>query len=323
MGPPLPSGAMPMGVHSSDLSLAGRLPVAISVGLVASVEEANDLPTFVALAIVIAAVLVRQFLVLADNRRLLETMAAQALHDPLTGLANRTLLCERLSAAMTADRAGDRSLAVLCIDLDDFKLVNDSLGHAAGDVLLVQAGARIRGCVRGTDTVARLGGDEFAVLLEDASEPSIDVAHRIRRAFDAPFVLEGQPWVVLPSVGVATTAHAATADLILRNADLAMYAAKRDRGAGVAPYSPDMALIERDETDFARLRATPGPRPARHCSTNCAALWRPAISGWSTSRSSPARRARLSAWRHWCAGHTPAWDLCLRRCSSPSRAPTA
>lgn len=235
------------------------LPVAIGVGLVASVEEANDLPTFVALAIVIAAVLVRQFLVLADNRRLLETMAAQALHDPLTGLANRTLLCERLSAAMTADRAGDRSLAVLCIDLDDFKLVNDSLGHAAGDVLLVQAGARIRGCVRGTDTVARLGGDEFAVLLEDASEPSIDVAHRIRRAFDAPFVLEGQPWVVLPSVGVATTAHAATADLILRNADLAMYAAKRDRGAGVAPYSPDMALIERDETDFARLRGNAGP----------------------------------------------------------------
>lgn len=171
--------------------------------------------------------------------------------------------------------------------------------------------------------MARLGGDEFAVLLEDASEPSIDVAHRIRRAFDAPFVLEGQPWVVLPSVGVATTAHAATADLILRNADLAMYAAKRDRGAGVAPYSPDMALIERDETDFARLRGNAGPASSPALFDELRRALEAGDLGvvYQPKFACPSGEVvgveTLVRWSH------PAWDLCLRRCSSPSRAPTA
>lgn len=128
---------------------------------------------------------------------------------------------------------------------------------------------------------------------------------------------------MLPSVGVATTAHAATADLILRNADLAMYAAKRDRGAGVAPYSPDMALIERDETDFARLRGNAGPASSPALFDELRRALEAGDLGvvYQPKFACPSGEVvgveTLVRWSH------PAWDLCLRRCSSPSRAPTA
>ncbi len=106
-------------------------------------------------------------------------VADQALRDPLTGLANRVLFNDRLTHAMQLHQRDHQSVAVLSLDLDDFKLVNDSLGHPAGDALLVLAAERLLGCVRTSDTVARLGGDEFAVLMEGKPEHARLIAHRV------------------------------------------------------------------------------------------------------------------------------------------------
>ena len=108
-------------------------------------------------------VLARQYLVVTDNRRLLGMVSDQALRDPLTSLANRTLFDERLAHAVQLHRRDRRPVAVLSLDLDDFKLINNSMGHSAGDALLKAAAQRLVGCVRTGDTVARVGGDEFAV----------------------------------------------------------------------------------------------------------------------------------------------------------------
>ncbi len=145
----------------------------------------------------VVLVLARQFLTLAENRRLLVELRSgreharhQALHDPLTGLANRTLFHDRVEHAL-ALRSPAGPIAVLFCDLDDFKTVNDGLGHAAGDALLVAVAGRLRGCLRAGDTVARLGGDEFAVLLEQRSEPPALVADRLLAALATPLTLSG------------------------------------------------------------------------------------------------------------------------------------
>ena len=126
-------------------------------------------PLLISSCFLISAVLARQFLVVGENRRLLAIAADRALRDPLTGLANRVLFHDRLTHAMELHQRDDQSVAVLSVDLDDFKLVNDSLGHPAGDALLIQVADRIVDCVRAGDTVARLGGDEFAVLVEGSA----------------------------------------------------------------------------------------------------------------------------------------------------------
>ena len=149
------------------------------------------------------AVLVRQYIMVGENQRLLERVADQALRDTLTGLANRELFHDRLTHAMQLHQRDNQSVAVLSMDLDDFKLVNDSLGHPAGDALLVQAAERLLGCVRTCDTVARVGGDEFAVLMEGLPEHSRLVAHRVVAAFEEPFLIDGQQLLMRPSVGLA------------------------------------------------------------------------------------------------------------------------
>jgi len=171
-----------------------------------------------------------------------EALRHQALHDGLTGLPNRTLLLDRLAAALPpaagagagANRAAaaDLPAALLLIDLDRFKEVNDTLGHHVGDALLCQVAARMRGAVRGADTLARLGGDEFAVLLPDADEGGARrVAVAILAALEAPFPVDGHALDVGASVGVALyPAHGADAAALLRAADVAMYAAKHGRG---------------------------------------------------------------------------------------------
>jgi diguanylate cyclase (GGDEF)-like protein len=151
----------------------------------------------------------------------------QAYHDPLTGLANRSLFGERVSAALVAKVGADH--AVLLIDLDDFKTVNDSLGHAAGDELLTIVAARISGSLRPTDLTARIGGDEFAVLLENIGglNAATDTAQRIIDALRAPIRLYTQEVVVRASIGIAMT-NAGREELgeVLRNADMALYHAK-------------------------------------------------------------------------------------------------
>ena len=158
---------------------------------------------FISSSLLMTAVMARQFVVVRQNRRLLETVADQALRDPLTGLANRVLFHDRLTHALQLHLRDDQSVAVLSLDLDNFKLVNDDLGHPAGDALLIQVAQRIVGCVRTGDTVARLGGDEFAVLMEGRAHQSRLIAHRVVQAFDERFTVDGHDLLIRPSVGLA------------------------------------------------------------------------------------------------------------------------
>jgi diguanylate cyclase (GGDEF)-like protein len=212
----------------------------------------------VAALLLVLAVVARQFLMADENQRLLAKVAEQAFQDPLTKLANRALFQDRLSHAVALQIRDGRSVAVLSVDLDDFKLVNDSLGHPAGDALLKAVAERIVDCVGAGDTVARVGGDEFAVLIEDGPEPPLVVAHCIFDAFDEPFTVDGHDVLMRPSVGVASgIAHSdpeASADTLLKQADLAMYAAKRSQHGGVAAFTADMQLIDLGEVDPPRDR---------------------------------------------------------------------
>ena len=171
---------------------------------------------------------------LFDERRSFERrLEHQAFHDALTGLPNRALFVDRLDHALARTRSDRRPIAVLFLDLDRFKTINDSLGHEAGDELLRLVGARLWECLRPGDTLARYGGDEFTVLLElDAERSAADVADRMLRTLASPFELRGREVVVGASIGVAVagTTDGDPGDP-LREADLAMYRAK-ERGKG-------------------------------------------------------------------------------------------
>jgi diguanylate cyclase (GGDEF)-like protein len=195
-------------------------------------------------------------LALTDARRV-DTMLHQALHDALTGLPNRALFTDRLQHALTQGRRRGTSCGVIFLDLDRFKTVNDSLGHAAGDELLVAAARRIDDSLRSADTAARLGGDEFAVLLEDLADAdeAVLVAQRITEALSAPVVIHGREVVVKASVGIAV--GRAGASELLRQADVAMYRAKAD-GKGrhrVFEESMQAEVVERLELEGELLRA--------------------------------------------------------------------
>jgi diguanylate cyclase (GGDEF)-like protein/PAS domain S-box-containing protein len=185
-------------------------------------------------------------LVLAQNvtqRKALEVeLRHQALHDPLTGLANRALLIDRLNHFLT--RRGVLYCGVLLLDLDDFKNVNDSLGHSFGDMLLVELSQRITGVLRAGDTAARLGGDEFAILIEDATGPAdaVEVARRILTALRPPFELGDQSINVSASIGVAVcgVGAATSFDDVLRHADMAMYSAKAQGKGRLEVFDDEM-----------------------------------------------------------------------------------
>jgi diguanylate cyclase (GGDEF)-like protein/PAS domain S-box-containing protein len=172
--------------------------------------------------------------VLADafERQAVEdAIRERAVHDPLTGLPNRVLFVDRLEHALARLGRQQSLAAILFLDLDHFKLVNDSLGHQVGDELLAAAAPRLKHALRGSDTVARFGGDEFGILLEDiASErDAIDTAERIAATFARPFVLSGSEHFVTTSIGIALATGGERADELIRDADAAMYRAK-DRG---------------------------------------------------------------------------------------------
>src|SRR5439155_5012312 len=158
-----------------------------------------------------------------QRRELEEQLSHQAFHDPLTSLANRALFLDRVSNALERSRRTFLRVAVLFIDVDDFKTVNDSLGHAAGDELLVGVAGCLRETVRDADAVARLGGDEFAVLLEgvDAAQAEV-VAQRLLDGLDTPIVVEGTEIFPRASIGIALGGAGASGASLLREADAAM-----------------------------------------------------------------------------------------------------
>jgi diguanylate cyclase (GGDEF)-like protein len=184
----------------------------------------------------------------------------KAKHDPLTGLANRTVVLDRLGELLAPTAAVDRrGLAVLFVDLDRFKLVNDSLGHDIGDEVLVATAERLRHCVRPGDLVGRLAGDEFVVLCNGLAGEvdALGLADRICREIAAPIRAKGRDIVVTASIGIARGADGVTADQLLRDADVAMYQAKergRDRTA-LFGKSMRAKLVERVELEHALRRA--------------------------------------------------------------------
>jgi diguanylate cyclase (GGDEF)-like protein/PAS domain S-box-containing protein len=181
---------------------------------------------------------------ITERKTLEERLEHQALHDPLTGLPNRRLFADRLAHALerTRRRGG---VAVLFMDLDEFKVVNDSLGHEAGDLLLTVVAQRLGRCLRPEDTLARFGGDEFVVLLEEVGDPgeAVRVARRITEELRRPFVLEGRELYVSASVGISFgTARTKNPEDLLRDADTAMYRAK-EGGGGFRVF--DQSMYER------------------------------------------------------------------------------
>jgi diguanylate cyclase (GGDEF)-like protein/PAS domain S-box-containing protein len=182
-----------------------------------------------------------------ERRAFEEDLRHRAFHDELTGLPNRALFYDRLEHAL--GKRGDRLVALVFVDLDDFKTINDRLGHAAGDELLVEFAARLHNCVRAADTPARLAGDEFGVLLEDVAGPNepVHVAERILAALAEPLIAGGEAVAVTPSIGIVVNALGDDApDELLRRADLAMYAAKAGGKGRWQLYEPELDLSSAD-----------------------------------------------------------------------------
>src|SRR4051794_16492364 len=233
-------------LHADLLPYVPAVVALLSVLVHALAGDAPGTIDVVLATVVLSLILVRQFVALRENARLAGELVRreallrhQAFHDGLTGLPNRGLLLDRLEHALALHRRDRRPVALLFLDLDGFKKVNDTLGHAAGDALLVEVAERLRRGMRSGDTVARLGGDEFAVLLESGA----DVRQATTRALGAlapPVLLDGQPVVIRASVGVSALGAddpPARADLLLGSSDAAMYAAKRAGGDRVVSYA--------------------------------------------------------------------------------------
>jgi diguanylate cyclase (GGDEF)-like protein/PAS domain S-box-containing protein len=176
-----------------------------------------------------------------ERRRLEERLSYQAFHDSLTGLANRALFQDRLRhGAARMARTGGR-LAILFVDLDNLKTVNDELGHAAGDAVLQSAARAISGCLRECDSVARLGGDEFGILLEvDGEDGLLTSAERVLSALRRPVVVDGDELVVTASIGTALDGPGVSPDQLLSNADLATFAAKELGGDRITAFTDRM-----------------------------------------------------------------------------------
>ena len=235
----------PAQLESTPRALLPYLPagVGLTVALAGQFGGRHDTVTLAAATVVIAALLVRQLLAVLDNRALLAQVLSaqhdlehQAFHDPLTGLANRALFGERLRHGLELHGRDRRAVSLLYVDLDNFKGVNDTLGHDAGDLVLQDVAVRLQAVTRTGDTVARLGGDEFAILLEDGGNPH-EVADRIVDAFVEP-VPFGSAYVPIgASIGIAAVERdeaTPSMEALLQRADRAMYDAKR-AGKAAAP----------------------------------------------------------------------------------------
>jgi diguanylate cyclase (GGDEF)-like protein len=195
----------------------------------AVIDRTDEIGTLVASFSKMMATIEQQAQEINHFPQKLDQLTRQAFQDPLTSLPNRALFMDRLTHALARTERRPQHVAVLFLDIDRFKVINDSLGHGVGDQVLGELSRRLAGCVRPEDTIARLGGDEFAILLEDLDDVAgaTAVAERVAQALDAPFLLEGREVVVTMSVGVAlNTRRPVAPEELLRDADLAMYRAK-------------------------------------------------------------------------------------------------
>ena len=235
-------------------TLMPYVPAVIGIGFAMwqLAGSGDDRPLGVSTALLVVVLLVRQVVVVLENGDLAERMKHQAFHDVLTGLANRALFNDRLEHALQLRRRDRRQLTILLVDLDDFKIINDTLGHPAGDDVLVEVAARLHASARAGDTVARLGGDEFAILMEDGGSPR-ELARRVLDQLRPPICIGAHVVSVSGSIGIASLDAATeepSATVVLRQADLAMYAAKHN-GKGVARmYSPELDVVDSDEVDL-------------------------------------------------------------------------
>lgn len=232
---------------------AGLLPYVplVAAAGTATIETVSgaglDTPAVVLIVVLVLLVLVRQYITVRENQELAREVAQRegelrhlAFHDGLTGLANRALFLDRLGHALDLASRNHRPVSVAFLDLDGFKAVNDSLGHATGDALLVRVAERLRGALRTADTLARLGGDEFAVLVEQGDDAN-QVARGLLDALRAPFRLGGRTVAVSASIGVASVEPGQGADQaasLLHRADVAMYAVKTTGRSGILVHSP-------------------------------------------------------------------------------------
>jgi diguanylate cyclase (GGDEF)-like protein/PAS domain S-box-containing protein len=196
--------------------------------------------------------LVATFRDVTEQRNLERQLSHRAFHDELTGLANRALFLDRMDHALRITRAEDDPVVVLFVDLDDFKSVNDALGHGVGDQMLRSIADRIRQVAGPGDTPARLGGDEFALLLEDRGgvDRALDVAESLLDALRQPVALAGYDLAVLASVGVAVSTPGMTTAGLLRDADIAMYEAKRAGKSQIKIFDPAMRLTATRHLEF-------------------------------------------------------------------------
>ncbi len=247
-------------LHSIGHRTMAMIPlVAIgrTVGLIEITSTRRN--AFDARAVELATMLAGEAAMALENARLYDEIRHQALHDGLTGLANRALFRDRVEHAVARSRRTGQRVAVLFVDLDDFKALNDTHGHARGDEVLAIAAARVRDAIRPSDTAARHGGDEFAILIEDVVDEAdaLAVATRLAEALRQPIALGDREVRIAASIGVAVAGDGATdsADDLLRNADVAMYAAKHGSRGGAEVFRPALreGASERAER-AARLR---------------------------------------------------------------------
>jgi diguanylate cyclase (GGDEF)-like protein/PAS domain S-box-containing protein len=181
---------------------------------------------------------------ISERKAFEEQLAHQAFHDPVTNLPNRALFVERVRHAISRARREGSELGVIFLDIDDFKTINDSLGHGAGDAALIDVAKRLSRSIRSSDTAARFGGDEFVVLLEDldGTPTAVEVAERVLEDLRAPLMVAGKELVLRASIGISILQgdSTASADELIRDADAAMYIAKRDGKGGYRMFEPEM-----------------------------------------------------------------------------------
>ena len=250
------AGRQPQPTELRPVSVLPYIPLVIAIAVVGfnRLSGSFDRVSGTMLTLIFLGVLARQYLTIRDNAALTRDLrkregelARQAFQDILTGLPNRALFIDRATHALDQHRRSLRPLALMFVDLDDFKAVNDTLGHPVGDQLVIRVAERLRGAIRSSDTVARFGGDEFAVLAEGEDTDGVDLGARLGESLRAPFTLGKEQLSIGASIGIAeVTADQLTPSLddLFSRADIAMYSAKRAGKGQLALYEPSMVLPE-------------------------------------------------------------------------------